>query len=89
MPQLTKERPQGDPAPSVWLEAPPEVLRARVAARVNDASDADVAVLEKVVEVMSIQCLGLVLAPQSADLIPSHEIRLLRHPLLLRWRRRW
>ncbi|MDB5455504.1 MAG: gluconate kinase [Caulobacter sp.] len=30
----------------VWLEAPPEVLRARVAARVNDASDADVAVLE-------------------------------------------
>jgi len=29
-----------------WLEAPPEVLRARVAARVNDASDADVAVLE-------------------------------------------
>ncbi len=30
----------------VWLEAPPEVLRARVAARVSDASDADVAVLE-------------------------------------------
>jgi len=30
----------------VWLEAPPEILRARVAARVNDASDADVAVLE-------------------------------------------
>ncbi len=30
----------------VWLEAPAEVLRARVAARVNDASDADVAVLE-------------------------------------------
>ena len=30
----------------VWLEAPPEVLRSRVAARVNDASDADVAVLD-------------------------------------------
>ncbi len=30
----------------VWLEAPPEVLRERVAARINDASDADVAVLE-------------------------------------------
>ncbi|AYV49564.1 gluconate kinase [Caulobacter flavus] len=30
----------------VWLEAPADVLRARVAARVNDASDADVAVLE-------------------------------------------
>ena len=30
----------------VWLEADPDVLRARVAARTGDASDADVAVLE-------------------------------------------
>ena len=31
----------------IWLEAPPEVLRQRVGARRNDASDADLAVLEK------------------------------------------
>jgi aminoglycoside phosphotransferase family enzyme/predicted kinase len=31
----------------VWMEAPPEVLRARVAARTGDASDADAAVLER------------------------------------------
>jgi predicted kinase len=31
----------------VWLEADPDVLRARVAARTGDASDADVAVLER------------------------------------------
>jgi aminoglycoside phosphotransferase family enzyme/predicted kinase len=31
----------------IWLEAAPEVLRARVAARTGDASDADVAVLER------------------------------------------
>jgi aminoglycoside phosphotransferase family enzyme/predicted kinase len=31
----------------VWLEAPPEVLRARIAARTGDASDADLAVLER------------------------------------------
>jgi predicted kinase len=31
----------------IWLEAPPEVLRQRIGARKDDASDADVAVLEK------------------------------------------
>jgi aminoglycoside phosphotransferase family enzyme/predicted kinase len=31
----------------LWLEAPPAVLRARVAARIGDASDADVAVLDR------------------------------------------
>lgn len=31
----------------LWLEAPPEVLRARVAGRRGDVSDADVAVLER------------------------------------------
>ncbi len=31
----------------LWLEAAPDVLRARVAARTGDASDADVAVLER------------------------------------------
>lgn len=30
----------------IWLHAPPELLRARVAARVGDASDADLTVLE-------------------------------------------
>jgi predicted kinase len=30
----------------VWLDASPEALRARVAARTNDASDADLGVLE-------------------------------------------
>jgi hypothetical protein len=34
-------------AVGLWLEAPAEVLRARVAARSGDASDADVAVLER------------------------------------------
>ncbi|MGA2951220.1 MAG: AAA family ATPase [Caulobacteraceae bacterium] len=37
----------GVPFEGVWLEAPPEVLRARVAARSGDASDADLAVLER------------------------------------------
>jgi uncharacterized protein len=37
----------GVPFEGVWLEAPPEVLRARVAARTADASDADLAVLER------------------------------------------
>jgi hypothetical protein len=31
----------------IWLEAPPETLRTRVAARTGDASDADLAVVEK------------------------------------------
>ena len=31
----------------VWLQSDPDVLRQRVAARTGDASDADVAVLEK------------------------------------------
>jgi aminoglycoside phosphotransferase family enzyme/predicted kinase len=35
------------PFAGIWLEAPPEILRQRVAARKNDASDADIAVLEK------------------------------------------
>jgi aminoglycoside phosphotransferase family enzyme/predicted kinase len=40
------EAARGDaPFTGFWLEAPPEVLRARVAARRGDASDADVAVL--------------------------------------------
>lgn len=34
------------PFHGVWLEAPPDVLRARVAARQGDASDADLAVLD-------------------------------------------
>jgi hypothetical protein len=41
------EAARGDaPFHGVWLEAPLEVLRARVAARRGDASDADAAVLE-------------------------------------------
>lgn len=36
----------GAPFEGVWLEAPPEVLKARVEARVGDASDADVRVVE-------------------------------------------
>jgi hypothetical protein len=35
------------PFDGIWLEAPPEVLRQRIGARKNDASDADLAVLEK------------------------------------------
>jgi aminoglycoside phosphotransferase family enzyme/predicted kinase len=35
------------PFHGIWLEAPPEILRQRVGARRNDASDADLAVLEK------------------------------------------
>ncbi len=35
----------GAPFTGVWLEAPEEVLRARIAGRENDASDADLAVL--------------------------------------------
>ena len=34
-------------ATGVWLDAPDEVLRARVAARRNDASDADLRVLDR------------------------------------------
>lgn len=37
----------GVPFQGLWLEAPMDVLRARVAARTGDASDADLAVLEK------------------------------------------
>jgi hypothetical protein len=37
----------GVPFEGVWLEAPPEVLRARIAQRTGDASDADLAVLER------------------------------------------
>jgi aminoglycoside phosphotransferase family enzyme/predicted kinase len=37
----------GVPFDGIWLEAPPEVLKRRVAARKNDASDADLAVLER------------------------------------------
>ncbi len=36
----------GVPIHKVWLEAPDEVLRARISARQGDASDADLAVLE-------------------------------------------
>jgi len=35
------------PFDGIWLEAPPEFLKQRIGARKNDASDADVAVLEK------------------------------------------
>jgi aminoglycoside phosphotransferase family enzyme/predicted kinase len=35
------------PFDGIWLEAPPEILRARIGARKNDASDADLAVLEQ------------------------------------------
>jgi len=37
----------GVPFAGIWLEASPEILRQRVGARKNDASDADRAVLEK------------------------------------------
>jgi aminoglycoside phosphotransferase family enzyme/predicted kinase len=37
----------GVPFTGIWLEAAPEVLSARIAARRNDASDADTAVLRK------------------------------------------
>jgi aminoglycoside phosphotransferase family enzyme/predicted kinase len=37
----------GVPFEGVWMEAPPEVLRDRLAKRRDDASDADVAVLER------------------------------------------
>ncbi len=40
-------REAGVPFIGLWLEAPAAVLRARVSARTGDASDADVAVLEK------------------------------------------
>lgn len=35
------------PFTGIWLDAPADVLRARVAGRVNDASDADVAILDR------------------------------------------
>jgi len=35
------------PYDGIWLEAPPEILRQRIRARKDDASDADLAVLEK------------------------------------------
>jgi uncharacterized protein len=37
----------GVPFDGIWLEAPPEILKQRIGARKNDASDADVAILEK------------------------------------------
>ncbi len=37
----------GVPFTGIWLEAAPEILRARVSARRNDASDANLAILEK------------------------------------------
>ena len=37
----------GVPFTGIWLEAAPEILMARVGARHNDASDADVAILQK------------------------------------------
>jgi aminoglycoside phosphotransferase family enzyme/predicted kinase len=37
----------GVPFDGIWLEAAPEILRQRVGARKNDASDADLAILEK------------------------------------------
>jgi aminoglycoside phosphotransferase family enzyme/predicted kinase len=37
----------GVPFEGLWLDVPPEVLRARVAARTGDASDADLDVLER------------------------------------------
>jgi predicted kinase len=37
---------RGVPFEGVWMEAPAEVLRARIAGRVDDASDADLAVLD-------------------------------------------
>lgn len=40
-------RRSGVPFTGLWLEAPPEILRDRVAARRDDASDADLAVLER------------------------------------------
>ena len=40
-------REAGAPFTGVWLEADPQILRDRLAARRGDASDADVAILEK------------------------------------------
>ena len=40
-------RGAGAPFEGVWMAAAPDVLRARIAARTGDASDADLAVLEK------------------------------------------
>jgi aminoglycoside phosphotransferase family enzyme/predicted kinase len=40
-------RQAGAPFEGVWLEAPADVLRARIAARTGDASDADVGVLDR------------------------------------------
>src|SRR5262249_45279475 len=40
-------RTAGVPFTGLWLTAPADVLRARVAARTGDASDATVAVLER------------------------------------------
>ena len=40
----------GVPFQGLWLEAPMDVLRARVAARTGDASDADLAVLKRAAE---------------------------------------
>jgi aminoglycoside phosphotransferase family enzyme/predicted kinase len=37
----------GVPFTGIWLEASPEILAARIGARRNDASDADLAILEK------------------------------------------
>jgi predicted kinase len=37
----------GVPFTGIWLEAPPTVLKRRIAARVNDASDADAAVADR------------------------------------------
>src|SRR3546814_17060705 len=39
-------RRQGVPFEGVWLEASPDLLKQRITARANDASDADAAVAE-------------------------------------------
>ncbi|HYF22358.1 MAG TPA: AAA family ATPase [Caulobacteraceae bacterium] len=43
----TLARDHGVPFEGVWLDAPPQVMRARIDARTGDASDADGAVLEE------------------------------------------
>lgn len=45
---IARAAPEGCPFTGIWLDAPPDVLEARIAARRNDASDANVAVLRTI-----------------------------------------
>lgn len=70
----------GAPFHGIWLDADPDVLRTRVAGRRNDASDADVAVLE--------QQLGNLASPPgwyriNAAGTPEETVKLIRAALAL------